>query len=69
MARVLIVGDHPHRGKTGTLTGEVIRLKGGPEMAKVTLDEPGFGTEECYAEAAHLQPVTSAFNREAPDAH
>jgi hypothetical protein len=63
--RVLIVGDHPHRGEVGTLSGEVLQPPdGGPEMARVDLDG-GFATDACYAEAKNLQPVASDYRSEA----
>jgi hypothetical protein len=64
-SRVLIVGGHPHRGKTGTLTGELLKPKdGGPEMARVELDEEVAGVDACYAEAKDLQPVASDYRSE-----
>jgi hypothetical protein len=66
--RVLIVGrDHPHKGKTGTLTGETTRAgRKGSEMALVELDSPGIGGATCcYAVAEDLQPVASDYRGEA----
>jgi hypothetical protein len=62
LARVLIVGDHPHHGATGTLTGEVVRpADGGPELARVDLDTPDLGASACCAEAADLMPATLSY--------
>lgn len=49
--RVVIVGDHPHAGKVGTLTGQVLRGLG---MAEVKLDG---GEGGCFAEATNLRGI------------
>ncbi|HET9198211.1 MAG TPA: hypothetical protein VFN92_08175 [Solirubrobacterales bacterium] len=67
MTRVLIVGDHPHRGKCGKLiSDDVVQLKDGwGDMVKVELDEVEAGVDSCYVEARNLQPVTNSHGREA----
>lgn len=57
--RVIVVGDHPHKGKAGTLTGKVIRPLGRePEMAEVKFDDAG-SVDGCFAEARNLRKIES----------
>lgn len=53
--RVRLVGDHPHRGATGTLVGGSIPLAG-VKMVEVRLD-PGSMASACYAEPKHMRPL------------
>lgn len=49
MIRVQIVDrEHPHFPEHGELTGEMIRLVTGTEMAKMKLDHCQHGTDACY---------------------
>lgn len=50
--RVRIVGDHPHRGATGTRRDDLPLVQG---MWKVDLDPSRTGVEECYAPAENLR--------------
>ena len=65
-SRVLIVGaDHPHRGATGKLDGELVQVAG-VEMARVDLDQEGIGgASSCYAEAKDLRQVALDYRSEA----
>lgn len=57
--RVKLVGDHPHRGNSGTISEDPKRLPGAGLMAKVKLDyvEGIGGVDECYAAADQLRPL------------
>jgi hypothetical protein len=49
MIRVQIIDrEHPHFSEHGELTGEMIRLITGTEMAKMKLDNCPHGNEACY---------------------
>jgi hypothetical protein len=49
--RVLIVGDHPHRGEAGTIRDDLPTLHG---MWLIDLDPKAM---TCYAGRAHLRPL------------
>lgn len=49
--RVRIVGDHPHRGETGTVRDDLPMRMG---MYEVDLD-PGHGADACFADSANLR--------------
>lgn len=56
---VLIIGDHPHAGRTGQLV-ELQKFKHGlPDMGKVEFDEPNHEGEACYAQAKNLRVLSS----------
>lgn len=54
---VKIVGDHPHEGCRGRMTGEVDTVGGslGPELWKVELDTCPHGVDACFAEMRNLR--------------
>jgi hypothetical protein len=66
VTRVLIVGDHLHRGKCGrVIRDDVVKLKdGGPDMVRVELDEVSAGVDSCYVAARNLQPVATSHGRQ-----
>jgi hypothetical protein len=51
--RVRIVGDHPHRGHTGTVRDDLPTVA---DMWRVDLD-PGAVAEGCYAGQPNLRPL------------
>lgn len=59
--RVLLTGDHPHAGETGTVdvaNGKVRVLRhhdGGPDQFLVTLDACAHGIQACYATHAQAR--------------
>lgn len=53
--RIRIVGDHPHRGETGTVRDDLPMRMG---MWQVDLD-PNSSTAGCFAELLNLRPLDS----------
>lgn len=57
--RVKVVGNHPHRGATGTVVQSgAIRMKdGGDVMFRVALDQGDHSGQECFAEEEYLRDL------------
>jgi hypothetical protein len=53
--RVIIVGDHPHAGKTGTITGKVIKFPWGEEKWEVALPADDWSEGGCFASKKNLR--------------
>ena len=53
--RVRIVGDHPHRGESGTLTVDAGLMRAG--MLPVKLDACAHGTDACYVAPEHIRDL------------
>lgn len=53
-SRVRIVGDHPHRGASGTVRDDRPMLMG---MWEVDLDPGNHGVSGCFAGPKHLRPL------------
>jgi len=51
--RVRIVGDHPHRGSSGTVRDDLPRVQG---MWKIQLDDAP-GVDACYAGPENLRAL------------
>lgn len=51
--RVRIVGDHPHRGESGSVCDDLPMRMG---MWQIELD-PGKGTDGCFAGPENLRPL------------
>ena len=58
--RVRIIGEHPHKGESGTVHGSPVN-----GMIKVQLDHCPHGVEECYADASEVRPLPRAEDPEA----
>lgn len=52
--RVRIVGDHPHRGETGTVLDHKPKAAG---MWEIELDSHNLGARGCYALPEDLAPL------------
>lgn len=53
--RVRIVGDHPHRGASGTVRDDKPMRLG---MWEVDLDSDKHGADGCYVEPENLRPLS-----------
>lgn len=53
--RVRIVGDHPHIGKSGTVTGS--KMVGGGPMLLIDLDHGDYSGQRCYADRRNVRSL------------